>query len=86
MLLSEYGGHVQLNSVDSQGDPSRIFPVNTADDVYVNENANLLSQFLTTLKSSVPLVEDCPMDAEEEDIVSVSDSLANLLMGITPES
>ena len=81
MLLSDYGDHVQMHSVDNQGEPSRIFPVNTSDDVYVNENANLLSQFLTTLKSSNAAEDDCPMTVEEESVISISDALAALLTG-----
>ena len=82
MLLNDYGNHVQLNSVDNNGDPERIFPTNTADDVVVNENANTLSQFLTILKPSSQLDEDAAMNAEESELMVISDSLATA-MGIS---
>lgn len=81
MLLSDLGAHTQLNMVDSNGDPQRIFPVNTGDDVYVNENGNNLTQYLPTVKSSVALEEDAAMHAEESATDTISDALAAIIIG-----
>lgn len=46
-LLSDIGNHVELNMVDKEKKATTIFPANTADDVYVDENGNTLSDALT---------------------------------------
>lgn len=46
-LLSDIGTHVELNAVDKEKQTTTIFPVNTADDVFVDENGNVLTDALT---------------------------------------
>lgn len=81
MMLSDYGKHTQLNIIDKDNDgedTQRIFPINTADDVYVNENGNKLSQFLPTVKDKDG--EGALKIEDTGEVIEVSDELAKKLM------
>ena len=83
LILDSIGSHSELHmtSNDPEKDVDTFFPATTADDVYMNENFNTLSQFIPTITPSDPEEGECPMSAEEDDVITVSDSLANLLLG-----
>ena len=80
MILDSVGKHVQLNKLDpnNPGDTFWIFTGNTADDVYMNDLGNTLTEFVPTVTSNVN-VPGNPLTAKQMGVVSVSDTVYNAL-------
>ena len=81
MILSSLSHHVQLNKLNSDGQEKMIFPVNTADDVLVNEGGDSLTVFLPTIDSALTNPQtQSPMFAVEKGTETVSDTVMNALL------
>ena len=71
-----------LNKVMSSEDSSAksLFPVNTIEDVIVNEASNDLSEFLPSIQSSASGSIGAPFCGTEGNSMTISDELYNLLV------
>lgn len=74
MLLDSIGKHVDLSKIDSQGNTDYIFPSNTIDDVYADENGVALATYLPTVTTNTSNV-GAPVAVKQLGIVSVSSAL-----------
>lgn len=48
-LLNDFGTHIQLTKIDKDQNENVLFPVNTASDVFVNEDGDTLQDYLPTV-------------------------------------
>lgn len=76
-LLSDFGTHVQLCKVFRDGEALALFPRTTADEVFADENGNTVDNYLFSIVHDNSLY---PMGAETTGTVTVTDSLAALLV------
>lgn len=87
MILDDIGRHVEfMNKPSGSQSPTPLYGANTKDDVYMDENANLLTMYIPTdVPSSVQADTSTgsPIFANSTGTVSVDDSLANLLLGVS---
>lgn len=82
-MLSDVGYHIQLNNVDNEKNETLLFPVNTVEDVIVNEDCDTLIDFLPTVENDISNpTEKSPLTAIQTGEEDIPDSvLANLVMG-----
>lgn len=82
-ILDSIGRHAELmfkQNAEQHGseDNKNVFPVNTADDVYVDDDGNVLTDMMSTV---VNIDDDVigAMTCVQDDVIEVSDTLYNLL-------
>ena len=51
LLLNELGYHIQLTKINADKEEKFLFPINTVDDVIVNEDGTGLNEFLPTVEN-----------------------------------
>lgn len=49
LILNDYSYHIQLTKIDENQEEKMLFPVNTANDVIVNEDGATLLEYLPTV-------------------------------------
>ena len=67
-LLDDIGLHIQMTKVDSNQVESSLFPINTANDVIMDENGNNLVDYIPVA------VDSATSPTKSEPIVLVDDS------------
>ena len=85
-ILSSVGNHVELNSIDKNKKATTIFPLNTADDVLVDENGNSLTETLPQIRGDDFTVLGSLDDSEIEEIVIEDNTLISSLTKDEEES
>lgn len=85
-ILSSVGNHVELNSIDKNKKATTIFPLNTADDVLVDENGNSLTETLPQIRGQSSDVVGALDASEIEEIVIEDDTLISRLTTDEEES
>lgn len=74
------GIHLQLTNVDKSLDTEDIFPVNTVNDVIIDDHNNPLSVYLPTVDNTVSSpTQSSPMFAVEYGDGSVDDAIMSAL-------
>ena len=73
-ILSSVGNHVELNSIDKQKKATTIFPLNTADDVLVDDNGNSLTDTLPQIRGASGQDATGALDATEIEEIIIEDT------------
>lgn len=80
-LLSEYGHHIELTQIDENQNEKTLFPVNTVEDVYVDENGNSLVDFLPKIVDNLSNpTEESPLTATESATGELTDAVMTALL------
>lgn len=80
MLLSDLGHHIQLTKVDDKKNEKMLFPINTKDDVLIDEEGNTLSEYIPTIaESEEDETVGSPMTAIQDSEIEITDELLALL-------
>lgn len=80
-LLSEYGHHIELTQIDENQNEKTLFPVNTVEDVYVDENGNSLVDFLPKIVDNLSNpTEESPLTATESATGELTDVVMAALL------
>ena len=83
-MLDSVGNHVIHNKKFGPNDQKMIFPMNTAEDVVMDENANDLQFYIPTVvpaNNTSNTGSGTPLFVSSTGTVSVSDALAAILVG-----
>ena len=81
MLLNSLSNHIQLQKLYKTGDDRLLFPVNTIDDVIVNDKGDTLKNFLITVDNDpVNPTERLPFALMEHGTDSILDHLLNSII------
>ena len=87
MILDDIGRHVEfMNKPSGSQSPTPLYGANTKDDVYMDENGNLLTLYIPTDVANAAQTDTStgsPIFANSTTTVSVSDALGNLLLGVS---
>lgn len=73
-ILSSVGNHVELNSIDKQKKATTIFPLNTADDVLIDDNGNSLTDTLPQIRGANSEDASGALDATEIEEIIIEDT------------
>ena len=77
-MLDSIGKHAVISKkLSPTANPTILFVANTSDDVYIDEDGNVLSDFLPTVKSNNMKM---PLEMDENATIQISSSLLSLLL------
>ena len=81
LILNDVSYHIQLTKVDENQQEKMLFPVNTTNDVIVNEEGSTLSEYLPTVDNDITSpTEKAPLVLVSTGEETIPDSVfANLL-------
>jgi hypothetical protein len=83
-LLSSIGKHVELNPVEKNGDTYTIFPLNTAEDVVVNENGDTLDNYLPCVEDSMTAAtKKEPVTGLQVGEATIPEKALNAILGVS---
>lgn len=79
MLLNEIGYHVQLSKIDGENGDKFMFPVNTSDDVIIDETGTTLKNFIPSITTNLEQ-HGSPMKILETSTEEIDDNILQTII------